>query len=139
MTRPKAAAIDYGKTRVGVAVSDDLGLMSHPRPALDGRNHKALLAALVALAKEEQLTRFIVGYPLEMNGDEGPSARRARKFAGDVANATGLEVELMDERWSTKEAARQLRDSGRDARKSKDAIDGVSAAVLLQSWLDAGR
>lgn len=134
---PRVAAIDLGKARVGVAVTDELGLMAHARPFLDGKSRKALLAALAELAREEGLARFLVGLPLEMTGEEGPAARRALDFAGELADATGLEVEMVDERLSTVAAGRLLRDGGVKGRQQKSKIDGAAAAILLQAWLDA--
>jgi putative pre-16S rRNA nuclease len=135
----RVAAIDLGKARVGIAVSDDLGLLAHPRPFLDGKNRKPLLAALVAMVRDEGITRFLLGLPLEMTGEEGPAARRIMAFAQELANASGVEIELVDERLTTVEAARQLRSSGIGAREGKSLVDGVSASVILQSWLDARR
>ena len=132
----RVAAVDLGKARVGIAVSDELGMLAHSRGFLDGRDRKALLAALVALAKEEELGRFLVGLPLRMTGEGGAEAKAALAFAQTLAEATGLEVELVDERLTTVEAHRQLRASGVDARRGKGLVDGVAAAVLLQSWLD---
>lgn len=133
------AAIDLGKARVGVAVADELGLMAHARPYLDGKSRKALLAALAELAREDEITRFLVGLPLEMNGDHGPAAQRALAFAQELADATGVEIEMIDERLSTVEASRRLRDRGVKARDQKALVDGAAAAVILQSWLDARR
>jgi putative Holliday junction resolvase len=132
-------ALDLGKARVGVAVTDDLGLYAHARAPLDGRRRKSLLAAIARLAHEEQIERFLVGLPLAMSGEHGLAARLAMAFAEEVANATGLEVELVDERLSTVEAQAQLHASGRTAREFRAQVDGVSAAVVLQSWLDARR
>jgi putative Holliday junction resolvase len=134
--KPRVAAIDLGRARVGVAVADELGLMAHTRPFLDGRSKKPLLAALVELAREESLQGFLVGLPLEMNGEHGPAARRAVAFAEELSAAAGLPVEMCDERWSTREAGRRLRDGGVNARGQKALVDGASAAVILQSWLD---
>lgn len=133
----RVAAIDLGKARVGLAVTDELGMMAHVRPNLDGKSRKPLLAALVALAKDEGIERFLVGLPLDMSGTEGPAADRALAFAHELANATGIEVEMVDERLSTVEASRRLSDSGHSARAQKSRIDGASAAVILQAWLDA--
>jgi len=129
------AAIDLGKARVGLAVTDELGLMAHPRPALDGRNRKALLATLAELAREEGITRFLLGLPLEMTGAEGSAARGAREFAAALADASGLPVELVDERLTTVEASRKLRAGGTRSREQKARIDGAAAAVILESWL----
>jgi putative Holliday junction resolvase len=85
--RQKVAAIDLGKARVGVAVSDDLGLLAHPRPPLSGTSQRALLESLAELAREEEITRFLVGLPLEMSGAEGTAARSAIAFAEWTASA----------------------------------------------------
>ncbi len=133
------AAIDLGKARVGLAVTDELGLMAHPRPALDGRNKKALLASLAELAREEGIARFLVGLPLEMTGVEGPAARRAREIAAELADASGVPVELWDERLTTVEASRRLRAGGVRSHEQKGRIDGAAAAVMLEAWLAAQR
>ncbi|MFO0757016.1 MAG: Holliday junction resolvase RuvX [Byssovorax sp.] len=135
----RVAAIDLGKARVGVAVSDELGLLAHPRPHLDGKSRKVLLDALRDLAREDKITRFLVGYPLEMSGHEGAAARRAMEFAQQLADATGIEVELCDERLTTTEASRRLREGGTSAREGKGRVDGAAAAVMLQAWLDRNR
>ncbi len=134
-------ALDFGKARVGVAVTDELGVLAHPRAALDGTNRKALLAAIAEIATTERAGRVLVGLPLEMSGAAGPSAQRAARFAQAVADATGIEVELVDERLTTVEATRRLAEADGDegpgggARK-KPRIDSASATVLLQAWLD---
>lgn len=137
--RARVLAIDFGKARAGIAVSDELGLYAHARPALDASNRKALLAGITAIIREESVGRLLIGLPLELSGERGPAARRALAFAQELADATGLEVELIDERLSTVEAGRQLRASGVAGRKQKGKVDGVAASVLLQSWLDSRR
>lgn len=133
----RIAALDYGKARVGLAISDELGMLAHPRPSLDAKDQKKLLSEIVRIAKEEEIQGFLIGLPLDMRGEEGDSARKARGFARAVAEATGLPVELIDERLTTVEAARRLREGGTDAKRGKTRIDGAAAAVLLQAWLDA--
>lgn len=135
-------ALDYGKARVGLAVTDDLGVLAHPRPVLDASNRKALLAAIASTAKEIGAGRVLVGLPLEMSGGMGPSAERVARFAQAVADATGLDVELVDERLTTVEATRRLREADGDegpggTAKKKSRVDSASATVLLQAWLDA--
>lgn len=135
----RVAALDLGKVRVGLAVSDELGALAHPRAPLDARNRKSLLAAIAEFAKSEEISRFVVGLPLDADGREGPSARRALSFAEQVAENTGLPVEMWDERFTTVEATRRLREGGRSAKKSRQRVDGAAACVMLQAWLDGRR
>jgi putative Holliday junction resolvase len=135
----RAAGIDLGTVRVGVAVADELGVLAHPRPHLDGRNPKKLLEALADLAKQEELGCFVVGIPRSLSGREGPAARRARKFAAELARHTGLPVELYDEWLTTREAQGRLREQGLDSRQARSRVDSAAAAILLQSWLEAHR
>jgi len=135
-SRRRVCGIDFGKVRVGVALSDELGMMAHPRPALDGTSRKPLLAALAALAQEEDVERFVVGLPVEMSGGHGAAAERVQKFAEALANATGRDVELWDERLTTIEASRRMSEAGKRKRSQQATIDSASAALLLQSWLD---
>jgi putative pre-16S rRNA nuclease len=132
----RAAAIDLGKVRVGLAVADELGMMAHPRPFLDGRNARRLLDALAEVAAADGIGLFLVGLPRQLGGAEGPPARRARKFAADLAARTGRPVELVDEWLSTREAHGRLRAQGLNERELRGRIDSAAAAVLLQSWLD---
>lgn len=132
-------ALDRGEARVGVAVSDELGLLAHPRPPLDGRRAKALFDGIRSLCQELGITRILVGWPLDLAGREGAAARRAARFAREVAQVTGLTVELVDERMTTVMAHRSLEEAGVGARGRRDRVDGAAAAVILQGWLDARR
>ena len=113
----RVAALDMGKVRVGLAVSDELGVIAHPRPPLAGGNQKKLLSELALLARSEKIRRFLVGLPLNRQGEEGREAQRIRKFAQALADATGREIELVDERFTTVEATRRLREGGISAKK----------------------
>jgi putative Holliday junction resolvase len=132
----RAAAIDFGAVRVGLAVTDDLGLLAHPRPFLDGRKPEALLSQLKQLQAAEQIELFVVGLPRELRGREGPAAKRVRAFVQKLERATPARVELWDEWLSTREAAGRLRAQGLNAREQRSRIDSAAAAILLQSWLD---
>src|SRR5690606_14183894 len=90
----RVLAIDLGSVRVGIAVSDELGLMAHPRPHLAGGDAKRLLGELGKLAAEEGVGRFLLGLPRHLNGSEGRGARDARRFAAALERATGLPVTL---------------------------------------------
>jgi putative holliday junction resolvase len=132
----RAAAIDLGAVRVGLAVADDLGLLAHPRPFLDGKNPEALLRKLRELQETDEIELFVLGLPRELNGREGPAAKRVRAFAKKLEQATPAKVELYDEWLSTREAAGRLRAQGLNAKQQRGRIDSAAAAILLQSWLD---
>jgi putative Holliday junction resolvase len=113
--------------------------MAHPRPTLDGRDRKRLLSELRALVESEAIDHFVVGFPLDMKGGEGDAAQKARALAEAIAEATGVRVELWDERLTTAQAKRALDASGVRGKKAKASIDAASAVAILQSWLDARR
>lgn len=95
-----------------------------------------MFRALKTMVDEDEITRFVVGLPLDMRGGEGPSARKARLFAQELANAVDLDVELWDERLSTVQANRALQAAEVNAKSAKTRIDSASAVVILQAWLD---
>jgi len=132
-------ALDYGLSRIGVAISDELGLLAHPRPFVPAKPPARALRQIKAFVLEEGVSQVLVGLPLNMNGSEGLSARRARKFATEVEQAVGRRVHLVDERLTTVAAQGLLHDAGRKAKDSRAHIDSASAALLLQSWLDGRR
>lgn len=132
----KTCALDLGAVRVGVAISDEMGMLAHPRGTLDGRNRPELLKALRALVEEEEIEHVLVGLPLDMKGGEGEAARKARVLAQEIADATSTTVELVDERLSTVQARRALGASEVHGKKARAHIDEASAVVILQAWLD---
>jgi putative holliday junction resolvase len=132
----RAAAIDLGSVRVGLAISDELGLLAHPRPHLPGASRKALLDSLAEFAQTEGVDHFLVGLPRQLDGSEGRAAREARQFAAALAQRTGIEVSLCDEWLSTRQAHQRLQEGGHSSRERRQRVDSAAAAVLLQSWLD---
>ena len=140
----RTCALDYGEARVGVAIDDELGLIAHPKGVLAARPEPAFLEALKRMVKGEDIRRFVVGLPLDMKGGEGDAARKARGFAQRVADATGLDVELWDERLTTTQARRALASAGlrehtrkRSGRSIRAHVDEAAAVAILQAWLDA--
>jgi putative Holliday junction resolvase len=134
----RVLAIDYGERRLGLAVSDETGGFAFPAGTLERRGRARDLAALRALAAERGVERVVVGLPLHLDGRAGPEARAAEAFAAAVAEATGLPVETFDERLTTREAERSLREQGlvgRRGRRRREAVDAVAATLLLRSWL----
>lgn len=132
----RTIAVDLGSVRVGIAISDELGSMAHPRPHLSGKSTAALLEQLRELAAAEGAAHFIVGLPRQLDGSEGRAARAARQFAAALERHTGLPVTLCDEWLTTREAHSRLRASGMSQKQSRSRVDSAAAAVLLQSWLD---
>jgi putative Holliday junction resolvase len=118
-------------------VTDELGVMAHPRGTFAARPRPAFLDGLKALVDEENVGRIIVGFPLDMRGTEGEAARRARLLAQEIADKTGCDVELFDERLTTVQAQRALTDSGLKGKKARSRIDEAAATAILQAWLDA--
>src|SRR5438105_3951004 len=130
-------ALDVGKKRIGLALSDPMGITAQGLPNLVRTNKRADLAELARLAAEHEVTLFLVGNPLNMRGDEGRQAEWVRELADALAAQTGVAVRLWDERLTTVEAARVLRSSGIGIEKRAKAIDRLSAVILLQSYLDS--
>lgn len=139
LARPRTLGLDLGAARCGVAIDDELGRIAHPRPNVAARDRKLLVEELVALARRELVGRFVVGLPLSLAGAEGRAAERVRRFAQQLADASGLDVVLQDERLTTVEASRALRASGLDAREQRAVIDAQAAVTILQAYLDARR
>ena len=129
-------ALDYGKRRIGLAVSDDLGVTAQGLPTLLRKNTRADLAALARLMQERAVDRILMGDPLHMSGDAGVQADAARHFGEQLARYTGKPVQSWDERLTTVEASRVLRESGLSIEKRARAVDQLSAVILLQSYLD---
>jgi putative pre-16S rRNA nuclease len=129
-------ALDLGKRRIGLAVSDPLGITAQGLDTLQRKNIRADLAELGRLIREWQVDRIVLGNPLHMSGDAGRQSDSARQFGETLARYTGLDVEFWDERLTTVEASRVLRSSGIGIEKRAKAVDKLSAVILLQSYLD---
>ncbi|MBJ6759410.1 Holliday junction resolvase RuvX [Myxococcaceae bacterium JPH2] len=131
--------LDYGTKTIGVAVSDGLGLTAQTVTTVRRTSLKADLAALARLAQEHEVSRMVIGLPLNMDGSEGPRAEASRKFADVVSQALSIPVELWDERLSTVAATRTLLEADVSRARRKEVIDQLAAQFILQGWLDAHR
>jgi putative Holliday junction resolvase len=130
-------ALDLGKKRIGLALSDPLGITAQGLPTLQRTNIRADLAALDHLIAEREVTLILMGHPLHMTGREGRQAEYTREFAGRLAEWTGVEIRFWDERLTTVEAQRVLRESGVSLAKRTRAVDRLAAVILLASYLDS--
>lgn len=127
--------VDVGTARVGVARSDPDGLLATPVETVQRRDPDPV-GRVTALAAEYDVVEIVVGLPVNLRGEETASTTDARRFAAQLAAASGLPVRLVDERLSTVSAHSALRESGRSQRSSRRIVDQVAAVVLLQHALD---
>ncbi len=133
--RRRIIGIDLGQARIGVAVSDELGLLAHPVETIPaGRDATQRIAELV---RDKNAERVVVGLPRHMNGAAGASAADALAFAEKLRVLLPCEVVTWDERLTTTAANRALRESGRKTRNSRHVIDQVAAQMILQGYLDS--
>jgi putative holliday junction resolvase len=131
-------AIDYGSTRIGLAVSDPTGTLARPLPFLPAKPDAKLAQEIVALAKKEDAHLLLLGLPRNMDGTSGEAAQLVKAFATELEKALGtVPLKLIDERLSTVQASRQLQQSGKNTRKQRELIDSEAACVLLQGYLDS--
>ena len=137
VTAGRVLALDLGKRRIGLAMSDLLGITAQGLPTLQRTTIREDIAALVALARSHEVTLFLVGQPLHLSGAESRQAAWTEDFARRLTEASGIPVEFRDERLTTVEAQRVLRSSGISIEKRSQAVDRLAAVLLLQSWLDA--
>ena len=138
VAKGRILALDVGKKRIGLALSDPLGITAQGLPTLERTTIREDLTALENLTREHQVKLILMGHPLHMSGRESSQSVYTREFAGRLAGRTGLEVRLWDERLTTVEAERVLKQSGISIEKRAKAVDRLSAVILLGSYLDSG-
>lgn len=129
--------IDLGRKRIGLAISDPSERVALPAGMIESRGRRADLAAVTHLARERGVQQIVVGLPLHMDGRAGPEALAARAFAKALETESGIPVETLDERWSSVEAERTLRETGQSRRKRKTGeADTLAATLLLRTFLE---
>lgn len=131
-------ALDLGRRRVGVAVSDPNGTIAHPLLQFEFKGRRDLVATVRRLAAEQEAGRVVVGMPVLVDGRKGEQARWTGEVVSALAEALDVPVATWDERFTTQEAEAAMREAGLQARKRKTRRDKVAAALILQSYLDAG-
>ena len=132
-------ALDIGERRIGVALSDPGGLLATPLTAIHRRRQAADVDEVLRLVDEHDAGRIVVGLPLELSGRRGTQAGRVSAFVRAMAERTQVPVETVDERYSTVQAQRQLRESGVRPSRDRARVDAAAAAIILQSYLDSQR
>jgi putative Holliday junction resolvase len=132
----KALGIDLGEARVGVAVSDDLGMLAHPLETISVKTTD-VKKRILTLAAERGAQTIIVGMPRNMDGTYGPAATKAKEFIEALRSSTEIKIIGWDERLTTVSAQRSLHEAGKNTKKQRPIIDQVAAQIILQGWLDS--
>jgi putative Holliday junction resolvase len=132
----RVMALDYGTRRVGVAVSDELGMLARPLGFLPAQPADRFLQELQRLIQEHRVEQIVVGIPRNMDGSYGPAAEQVRAWMEQLRQVLSIPLIPWDERLTTVQARRLLHEAGRNTRKQRPRIDSSAAAVLLQSYLD---
>lgn len=135
--RTRVMALDVGARRIGVAVSDPLGITAQGLDTIQRQNKRRDLEALRRLLAEYQIEEVVVGLPLRLSGAEGTQSEKMRVFAEDLRHHFGVTVHLWDERWTSTEANRLLRETNLSIEKRAKSVDRMAAILILQSWLEA--
>ena len=132
--RRRILGVDFGRARIGIAVSDELGLLAHPVKTIPASRDAAKLIG--EIAREKNVERVVIGLPRHMNGSLGEAAGAALAFSEKLRKLLPCEVVTWDERLTTIAANRALRDGGQKTRDSRSVVDQVAAQMILQGYLD---
>jgi len=132
--RRRILGVDYGRARIGIAVSDELGLLAHPVETIPTRENAA--KRVDEIVREKNVERVVIGLPRHMNGSMGEAAGEVLAFAEKLRKQLPCEVVVWDERLTTIAANRALREGGQKSRTSRSFVDQVAAQMILQGYLD---
>lgn len=139
MLQQRVMGLDVGSKTIGIAVSDPLGITAQGLPTLRRKNKRTDLRALEELIRAYEIREIVVGYPLRMSGAEGTQSAKMADFAEVLRKRFGLPVHLWDERLTSAEANRVLRDSEMSIRRRGEVVDQLAAVLILQNWMEARR
>ena len=132
-------ALDVGQKRIGVALGDPSGLIAFPITTISRTSESEDIESVLRLAADNDAKEIVVGLPLSLSGRVGPQAKRVTQFVTNLSRRAEVPVRSVDERYSTVEAERLMRQAGVEPSKDKARIDAAAAAVILQSYLDSQR
>ena len=136
---PRILAIDYGRKRIGLALSDELGITAHPLQTMLHKNRRDDLRRLRDICRTHGVARILVGHPVHITGEAGEMADEAARFAARLRKELGIEVELADERLTSWEAEQTMAEFGSARHRKNAPLDAVAAAILLREYLDKKR
>jgi putative holliday junction resolvase len=132
-------AIDYGRQRIGLAVSDELQLTAQPLLVMNRVNRRDDLRRLRDICRKEGVARILVGHPLHITGEAGEMAQEASRFAARLRKELKIEVRLVDERLTSWEAAQITAETGSASHRKASSLDDVAAAIFLREYLERHR
>jgi putative Holliday junction resolvase len=130
-------AVDYGRRRIGLAVTDALRIAGQGLPTLVASGRSGAIREIAALVADREVAEVVVGLPLNMNGTRGPMAEEAQAFADALREATGVRVVCWDERLTTESAKRALRQAGGHRKRKKGQLDQMAATLMLNDYLQS--
>lgn len=128
-------AIDYGDARIGLAVSDPMGILAGDAWTMEEWDMSRAASRITQEAEKRGVSRFVLGLPKNMDGSEGPRAEKSREFKALLETQSGLEVVLWDERRSSIEAHAILHESGKKEKAHRKTVDAVAASLILEGYL----
>lgn len=131
--------LDVGDIRIGVALSDELGVAAHPLCTLTRKNRKVDLIAIADLVSIHKVERVIIGLPISLDGSIGTQAEKVQKFAQRLEHVIDVPIEFQDERFTTAEAEDILQALNKDTQEQKELIDEVAAVIILTDYLNQDR
>jgi len=134
----RTLAFDIGEKRTGAAITDELYITAQPVGVRERVGYKSEVAWVLELMKEYNIERIVVGHPVGLSGERGERALACESVAKKLAEALQLEVVLWDERLTTAEADRMMKDAGVSRKKRKKSVDRIAAQLILTGWLASG-
>lgn len=130
-------ALDHGTVRIGVALSDELKMMATPLEFIAAEPFAGFLARLKELIREKEVELILIGMPRNMDGSYGPAALKVQEFVAVLKDAVVVPIKTVDERLSSVQAQKFLRDAGKKSKQQRGHVDQTAAAIFLQSYLDS--
>lgn len=134
---PRILGLDVGSKRIGVAVSDPLGITAQGLETIHRQNKRLDFERLEKVVREYSVAEIVVGFPLRMSGAKGIQAEKMQRFADELRERIQLPVHLWDERLSSAQANRLLRETDMSIKRRGQVVDQMAAVLILQSWMDA--
>ncbi len=135
MPIPRIMALDVGKIRIGVALTDGLGLTAQPLLTIWRKGRGEDLRSLLRLIRKHEVSRVVVGNPLHLSGDLSPWTLKVQHFAEELRTRAAIPIELFDERLSTRAAHEILNQAGHPQKGRESIIDQVAAVIILEDWM----